>query len=237
MCGITWQEYSMAIRCEFMSTACLTAVCRPRVGQPRARVRSTLGRVPYTTYYFGGLIDEVRLSAAALYTSNFTPGLGPASNTRALWKFDGQTSADASGNANHGTLQSGASYSTDVPTASNNPPTIALNDPQPNTAFNAGATVVMDATASDSDGIVSRVDFYQGTTLLGTDTSSPYTFNWPNVAGGVYSLTAKATDDGGAVASSNVITVNVLDSATLHSLSLNGSSSYMSVPNSATINI
>ena len=227
----------MAIRCEFMSTACLTAVCRPRVGQPRARVRSTLGRVPYTTYYFGGLIDEVRLSAAALYTSNFTPGLGPASNTRALWKFDGQTSADASGNANHGTLQSGASYSTDVPTASNNPPTIALNDPQPNTAFNAGATVVMDATASDSDGIVAKVDFYQGTTLLGTDTSSPYTFTWPNVAGGVYSLTAKATDDGGAVASSNVITVNVLDSATLHSLSLNGSSSYMSVPNSATINI
>ena len=28
-------------------------------------------------YYFGGLIDEVRVSAAALYTSNFTRGLGP----------------------------------------------------------------------------------------------------------------------------------------------------------------
>src|SRR5688572_13280436 len=74
-----------------------------------------IGKSTYTTYYFGGLIDEVRLSAAALYSSNFTPGLGPGSNTRALWKFDGQTTNDSSGNANHGTLQNGATYSTDVP--------------------------------------------------------------------------------------------------------------------------
>ncbi len=196
-----------------------------------------IGKSTYTTYYFGGLIDDVRISAAALYTSNFTAGLGPASNTRALWKFDGQTTNDSSGNGNHGTLQSSATYSTDVPTASNTPPTIALNDPQPNTAFNAGATIVMDAAASDVDGVISKVDFYQGATLLGTDTSSPYTLTWPNVSGGVYSLTAKATDDGGAIATSNAITVNVLDSASLHSLSLNGTSSYVSVPNSATINI
>ena len=39
------------------------------------------------TNYFGGLIDNVRISAAALYSSNFTPGLGPGNQTRALWKF------------------------------------------------------------------------------------------------------------------------------------------------------
>ena len=196
-----------------------------------------IGRSTYTSYFFDGLIDEVRLSAAALYSSNFTPGLGPASNTRGLWKFDGQTANDSSGNSNHGTLQSGTTYSSDIPPESNTPPTIAINDPQPNTAFSAGATVVIDASATDSDGVISKVDFYQGATLLGTDTSSPYTFAWSNVPGGVYSLTAKATDDGGAVTTSNAITVNVLDSVSLHSLLLNGSSSYVSVPNSATINI
>ena len=35
--------------------------------------------------------------------------------SRALWKFDGQTTNDSSGNGNHGTLQNGATYSTDVP--------------------------------------------------------------------------------------------------------------------------
>jgi hypothetical protein len=50
-----------------------------------------IGKSTYTTYYFAGLIDEVRLSAAALYSGNFSPGLGPGSNTRGLWRFDGQT--------------------------------------------------------------------------------------------------------------------------------------------------
>ncbi|HEU4511016.1 MAG TPA: LamG domain-containing protein [Pyrinomonadaceae bacterium] len=56
------------------------------------------------SYYFNGLIDHVRISAAALYSSNFTAGLGPANQTRAYWKFDGQTANDFSGNGNHGTL-------------------------------------------------------------------------------------------------------------------------------------
>ncbi len=196
-----------------------------------------IGKSTYTTYYFGGLIDEVRISAAALYSSNFTPGLGAASNTRALWKFDGQTTNDASGNGNQGTLQSGAAYSTDVPTTSNNTPTVTITDPLTNTTFAAGSTIVIDANASDSDGIVSKVDFYQGTTLMGTDTSSPYTFAWNNVPDGTYSLTTKATDDSGAVSTSSAITVNVLGTSSFHSLSLNGTSSYMSVPNSSTINI
>src|SRR5262245_25607281 len=113
-----------------------------------------IGKSTYTTYYFGGLIDEVRVSAAALYSANFTPGLGPGSNVKGLWKFDGQTPNDSSGNGNNGVLQSGATYSTTVPPTSNNAPTISLTDPQNNTAYAAGSTIVIDATAADSDGIV-----------------------------------------------------------------------------------
>jgi RHS repeat-associated protein len=70
----------------------------------------------YSPIYFNGLIDEVRISTAALYSSNFTPAatLTASSNTKGLWKFDGQTTADSSGNGNNGTLQ-GATYSADVP--------------------------------------------------------------------------------------------------------------------------
>ncbi|HEV8203351.1 MAG TPA: LamG domain-containing protein, partial [Pyrinomonadaceae bacterium] len=102
-----------------------------------------IGKSTYTTYYFGGLIDDVRISAATLYTSNFTAGLGPASNTRAHWKFDGQTTNDSSGNGNNGTLQSGATYSTDVPTTSNSSPTVTITDPQSSTAFTSGSTIVI----------------------------------------------------------------------------------------------
>jgi hypothetical protein len=68
------------------------------------------------TYYFGGLIDEVRVSNTALYSTGFTPQtrltVGPS--TKGLWKLN-QTADDASGNGNNGTLQGGAGFSTDVP--------------------------------------------------------------------------------------------------------------------------
>ena len=74
-------------------------------------------RYPYNHSYFNGLIDEVRISNAAVYTANFTPSmhLTASSSTKGLWKFDGQTANDSSGNGNNGTLNGGATYSIDVP--------------------------------------------------------------------------------------------------------------------------
>ena len=71
------------------------------------------------SYYFNGLIDEARVSNAAVYTSNFTPtSLTASGSTKGLWKFDGQTANDSSGYSNNGTLNGGATYSTDVPVIS-----------------------------------------------------------------------------------------------------------------------
>ena len=66
---------------------------------------------------FNGKIDEVRVSSAAVYTGSFSPSahLTASSSTMGLWKFDLQTTNDASSNQNNGTLYGGASYSTDVP--------------------------------------------------------------------------------------------------------------------------
>jgi hypothetical protein len=85
---------------------------------------------------------------------------------------------------------------------------------QPSNAatFVAPASISVMATASDTDGIITRVDFYSGTTLLGSDTMAPYEFTWNNVAAGTYVLSAAATDEDGAHAQSAGVSVTVTNS-------------------------
>jgi hypothetical protein len=94
----------------------------------------------------------------------------------------------------------------------NLPPTVSVTAPANNATFTAPATINITANAADSDGTITKVDFYNGATLLGTDTSNPYSYSWTGVAVGSYVITAKATDNGGlATTSSNV---NVVVSTT-----------------------
>jgi hypothetical protein len=95
----------------------------------------------------------------------------------------------------------------------NQTPTVSLVSPVPGATFLAPATIGLTAAAFDSDGSVVKVDFYAGAVLIGTATSAPYTANWTVVAAGTYALTAKATDNGGAVATSAPITVTVIPPA------------------------
>ena len=76
--------------------------------------------------------------------------------------------------------------------------------------FNAPATVSLQATIA-TPGTYS-VSFYNGTTLLGTDTTAPYTYDWSALSGGTYSITAKVTDTLGAVTTSAPISVTVVGS-------------------------
>jgi len=79
----------------------------------------------------------------------------------------------------------------------------------PSVSGNAPATVGLSATATDADGTVSKVEFFNGSVILASITASPYTYSWTNVAAGSYSITAKATDNSGAVTTSSVKTVNI----------------------------
>lgn len=90
------------------------------------------------------------------------------------------------------------------------PPTVSLTAPADGATFTAPANITISANASDSDGTVSSVAFYQGSTLIATDNTSPYSITWQNVQPGTYSLTARATDDSGASTTSSArsITVN-----------------------------
>ena len=71
------------------------------------------------------------------------------------------------------------------------------------------------ANASDSDGTVTKVDFFANGLPIGTDTTAPYSITWTPAATGSYSLTARATDNLGAVTtSSNSATVSVTSATT-----------------------
>jgi hypothetical protein len=50
--------------------------------------------------------------------------------------------------------------------------------------------------------------------LLNSDNTAPYSFTWTNVAAGTYIITARATDNGGAVSTSNASTINVITVST-----------------------
>jgi hypothetical protein len=91
--------------------------------------------------------------------------------------------------------------------SANASPTITLATPV--VSGNAPATVSLSATASDSDGTISKVEFFNGTTLLAAVTAAPYNYSWTNVAAGSYSVTAKATDNIGAATTTAVKTVTV----------------------------
>lgn len=93
--------------------------------------------------------------------------------------------------------------------AENLAPTVALTAPVANASFVAPAAVALSATADDSDGAVAKVEFFNGSTLVGTATQAPYTLTWNAVAAGTYAITAVATDDLGLAATSAVSNVTV----------------------------
>ncbi len=86
----------------------------------------------------------------------------------------------------------------------NTPPTVSITSPDDGATFEAGSTVQISADASDPDGSITRVQFYRGTTLLGEDTTAPYTYTWNNSAAGNHEIIAKAYDDKGASATATI---------------------------------
>ena len=89
------------------------------------------------------------------------------------------------------------------------PPKVAITSPAFNSKFISSSAIVITADASDTDGTISKVEFFNGTTKLGETLSSPFTFNWTNASAGTFSLTAKATDNSGLSTVSAPIEISV----------------------------
>ena len=90
-------------------------------------------------------------------------------------------------------------------------PTVSLSVANNILKYSTPATINLNATASDEDGTITKVQFYNGSTLLHSDNVYPYDFLWEDVRPGNYRVTAKAFDNSGYVTTSNTIPVSVVD--------------------------
>lgn len=101
----------------------------------------------------------------------------------------------------------------------------------------AGSTSTLTATAADIDGTIASVAFFNGSTLLSTDTAAPYSYAFTPGTAGTYSLTAVATDNQGAKATSNTVIVTATAPAGtgMPTLVLGISSSLVSAPATVTL--
>jgi len=95
------------------------------------------------------------------------------------------------------------------------PPVVAIVSPANGSIFTTGSRISLEASASEFNGTIATVSFYNASTLLATSgiTSSSYNYNWDNVPAGGYTLTAKATDINGVAVTSRPITVTVVSSS------------------------
>ncbi len=154
-----------------------------------------------TVDFTSGVVDLYTVTASPAYAWNCVS----ISNTNSFRYVRYLAPANGYGNVNE--IEFYGTSSTNVA------PVVSITSPVNNTSFIAPASITINASASDADGSVAKVDFYNGATLLGTDATSPYSFIWNSVAPGTYTLTAKATDNNGAVTTSAIITVKVTPAA------------------------
>ncbi|MFN3402974.1 MAG: Ig-like domain-containing protein [Cytophagaceae bacterium] len=120
---------------------------------------------------------------------------------------------------------------------SNMAPSVSITSPSNNATFTAPATMSISANATDSDGSISKVEFFNGSLKLGEDLTSPYTFSWNSVPAGTYNLTARATDNNGAVTTSSAITVIVRSPNAAPSVSITSPTDNAAFAAPANINI
>lgn len=91
-----------------------------------------------------------------------------------------------------------------------NPPTVSFTEPANNATFTQGTAITLTATATDADGSIASVKFYDGTTLLTTDNTSAYTYTWNGATAGSHTVKAVATDNSGNTTEVSItIKVNV----------------------------
>lgn len=101
---------------------------------------------------------------------------------------------------------------TATPSSDTQAPSVSLVLPNDGGYIRAGTTMHVEATASDDVG-VTKVEFYAGSQLLGTDTTPPYqaTFDYPSDAPQTpRTLTAKAYDAAGHVTTTAAIHILIV---------------------------
>jgi endoglucanase len=147
------------------------------------------GAVVRVDFRLDGSTTVVGSDTTSPYTFSVPAGLANGSHT---------VTATAVDNGSPALSTTSAAVTFTVGAGGNTPPTVSVTSPTANQTFTAGAAIPLAATAADPGGAVVRVDFRLdgSTTVVGSDTTSPYTFTANGVATGAHTVTATAVDNG-----------------------------------------
>lgn len=115
-------------------------------------------------------------------------------------------------------------------------PIVDITRPALNTSFNTGESIIISAKATKNKGSISKVEFYEGSTLLNTQYAAPYGYSWRDAPAGKHKITAKAFDNNGHTTSKNV-TISVAATSSNPKVSIKNPNHNSSYRAGATINI
>lgn len=92
----------------------------------------------------------------------------------------------------------------------NTPPTVNITSPVNGSQFAAGTLISLSAAASDSDGVIRKVEFYNNGIKFFEDSTAPYGLPGSNaIEPGIYTVTAKAFDNDGDSTVSDTVRITV----------------------------
>lgn len=213
-----------------------------QLGDGSASNRATPIDAPLTT----GPVGVNAVSGDKKVTISWTNVIGATgynlywSSNGSLTKGEGVLIQNVTSPYEHINLTNGTSYSyilTAIKTEGEVPTTVMTATPQqtPNAApyvtmvlpangqkFNPNSNVILAVNVSDSDGTISKVEYYEGSNKVAESIFTPFTTTWQNVPEGNYSITSKAIDDLGAFAFSNPISIVVAPPDTVDAMVVTG---------------
>ena len=126
--------------------------------------------------------------------------------------------ARATDNANASATTPPITITVTVP--ANQPPSVTLTASASGVILAPG-TVLLQVSATDPDGTISQIRFFNGTNSFATDTTQPYE-QWVNLPAGQFLFTAVATDNNGSESTSAAIRLKVAEQPQIISITPGG---------------
>lgn len=153
----------------------------------------------------GGAVSGDQLVATITFHSAASGGSGSMAFTSGTKLVSSSTNQDILGSLAN---TAGGTYTVDT-----TPPAVSITSPANNAVLAGGTTISVNASASDGQSAVVKVQFYIDGTLVATDTASPYSYSWntTGVSLAAHSLVAKAYDTFNNLATSSTVNVTLAD--------------------------
>jgi hypothetical protein len=88
-------------------------------------------------------------------------------------------------------------------------PSVTITSPLTGTVDSNGSSLTLSAQAASSGASIASVQFFDGSTSLGTDSAAPFSMNVSGLTTGAHVITAKATDSNGLSTTSAPVNIRV----------------------------